>query len=220
MTTFTFGTAASGLAIQGYRFGTNGAPILILGGVHGNEPEGVVAAQGLLQQFQEAYTYKLRLTLVPAFNIDGILKATRKNLRGVDLNRNLPTRDWTPQVAEEKYFPGTGPNSEPENQALVRYIESEKPAMIISLHSFSKYMLLDNNSLCQPECQVLHKFTGYPIKDDIGYPTPGALGTYGAFERNIPTLTYELNRGMDFSEILRVHVLAIREALKVTEKRF
>jgi murein peptide amidase A len=220
MTTFTFGTTVSGLAIQGHRFGTSGAAVLILGGVHGNEPEGVVACAGLLQQFQESYAYKLRVTLVPMLNTDGVLKGTRKNARGVDLNRNLPTRDWTAKVAEEKYFPGSEPLSEPENKALVNYISSEKPAFIISMHSFANFMLLDNNSLCQPECEILHKLTQYPIKNDIGYPTPGALGTYGSFERNIPTLTYELFRGMDFSEILRVHVPAIREALKITEKRF
>lgn len=220
MTTFTFGHSSSGLAIQGYRFGISGAPVLILGGVHGNEPEGVVAATGLLQQFQESFTYKLRLTVVPMLNADGVLKGSRKNARGVDLNRNLPTRDWTANVKEEKYFPGPEPLSEPENKALVQFITKEKPAMIISLHSFANFMLLDNNSLCKPECELLHRLTGYPIKDDIGYPTPGSLGTYCAFERGIPTLTYELFRGMEFSEILRVHVPALREALKITEKRF
>src|SRR5690606_32877237 len=106
MTTFTFGHSVSGLALQGFRFGLSGAPVLILGGVHGNEPEGVAAALGLMQGFQESFTLKMRLTIVPALNLDGVLKGERKNLRGVDLNRNLPTQDWTKDYTLDKYNPG------------------------------------------------------------------------------------------------------------------
>lgn len=60
--------------------------------------------------------------------------------------------------------------------------------------------------------------TGYTIQEDIGYPTPGCLGTYAGLERDIPTLTYEIQRGLGCEEILKVHVPAILEAIKVTEK--
>jgi hypothetical protein len=33
----------------------------------------------------------------------------------------------------------------------------------------------------------------------------------------MPTLTYEIQRGLESAEILRVHVPAIEEALKVSE---
>jgi protein MpaA len=213
MKTFIFGHSHSGLPIWGHRFGFEGKRILIIGGVHGNEPEGVVAAESLLERFYENYGFRLSITVVPALNIDGVLKGTRKNARAVDLNRNLPTKDWTSVVAEDKYHPGPSPLSETENKALVQFIETEKPEFILSLHSFSNPMLLDNESLCTKECQVMSSLTGYVIKNQIGYPTPGSLGTYGAVERSIPTLTYELLRGMDFTEIKNVHVPAIYEML-------
>lgn len=218
METFEFGLTSTGLPIMGYRFGRVGAEVLILGGVHGNEPEGVVASLGLLQTFHSSYTLKARLTIIPQFNVDGVLAGKRKNARAVDLNRNLPTKDWTANVAEEKYAPGAEPNSEPENQALVKWIDSVKPQFVFSLHSWQP--CLNINGACRPEAEIIHSRTGYEIKEDIGYPTPGCLGTYCGLERGIPTITYEIERGLDSAKILKIHVPAIHEALKSIEKRF
>lgn len=218
METFEFGTTSTGLPILGYRFGRVGPEALIVGGVHGNEPEGVVASLGLLQTFQHSYTLKVRLTIVPQFNLDGVLGAKRKNARGVDLNRNLPTKDWTANVAEEKYFPGPSANSEPENQHLVKWIETTKPQFVFSLHSWHPCLNINGN--CRPEAEIIHSRTGYEIKEDIGYPTPGCLGTYCGLERSIPTITYEIERGQEAAKILKLHVPAINEALKSIEKRF
>lgn len=219
MESFIFAHSRTQTPIWGYRFGYNGPKVLFIGGVHGNEPEGVVLANGLLEHFQRSFPYKIQLTLIPSFNVEGILKNQRKNSAGVDLNRNLPTQDWTAECTIEKYFPGTAANSEPENQALVKFIQQEQPRFILSFHSFKDPMLLDNNSLCRKECEILSKATGYVIKDDIGYPTPGALGTYGAVERSIPTLTYELLRDMDFLEINQIHVPAVLEMTKSLQER-
>ncbi|MBY0385631.1 DUF2817 domain-containing protein, partial [bacterium] len=57
----------------------------------------------------------------------------------------------------------------------------------------------------------------YKIEETIGYPTPGSLGTYAGIERNIPTLTYEIERGLSANTIISIHVPAILEGLKVYE---
>ncbi len=57
------------------------------------------------------------------------------------------------------------------------------------------------------------------IEESIGYPTPGCLGTYCGLERDMPTLTYEIERGLSAKEIVQKHLPAILEGLKVTEKR-
>ena len=141
----------------------------------------------------------------------------RQNSSGVDLNRNLPTKDWSPEIKGPRYQPGNRPNSEPENQALSKFIEEEKPHFVLSLHSW--HPVLNVNGDCLPEAEVLSKFTGYKIDTDIGYPTPGCLGTFAGLERNCPTLTYEIQRGLPLNEVLRIHVPAILECLKVTENR-
>jgi len=216
MKSFVFGYTSTGLPIPAYQWNINAPHVLILGGVHGDEIEGVQAAYGLLDQFIKNFPYKLKLTLVPAFNLDGVLLKTRQNKNGIDLNRNLPTQDWNSHVSTPRYHPGPFANSETENQHLVRFLEKEKPRIIYSLHSWNP--LLNVNGKCRKEAEAIHRLTQYPIQEDIGYPTPGCLGTYCGLERDIPTLTYEIQRGLKGEEILKTHVPAILEALKVTEK--
>ena len=210
-----FGTSAGRLPIMAYKFGTGRRNVLILGGVHGDEIEGVIAALALLQRFQESFPFQLNLTLVPMFNMDGVLRSERKNIRGVDLNRNLPTNDWSPEVATERYHPGPEPGSEPENKALVSFLEVEKPSFVLSLHSWKP--MLNVNGGCLEEAQAISTFTGYSIEESIGYPTPGCLGTYCGLEREMPTLTYEIERGLAAEDIFKTHIPAIWESLKVTE---
>lgn len=217
MQTSVFGHSSLGLPIIAYEFRNSGPEVLILGGVHGDEVEGVLAAQGLLNKFMTSFPYRLNLVLVPQFNIEGVLNKTRGNARGIDLNRNLSTKDWSPEVKTPRYHPGPAAGSEPENQALMKYVNEKQPQWILSLHSW--HPVLNVNGDCRAEAEVLAKHTGYKIDDDIGYPTPGCLGTYAGLERQSPTLTYEIQRGQDHAEILKIHVPAIMEALKETEKR-
>lgn len=210
-----FGHTQDLLPIFSYHFGHQGTRILILGGVHGDEIEGVQAAHGLLGEFLKSFPYNLQITIVPSFNMDGVLKKQRRNSNGVDLNRNLPTTDWSPQFTKENYHPGPQANSEPENQALVNYIQRFQPQFILSLHSWLP--MLNTNGDCRKIASCISALTGYKITDDIGYPTPGSLGTYAGVERHIPTLTYEIERELPGREILRTHVPAILEGLKVYE---
>ncbi len=38
---------------------------------------------------------------------------------------------------------------------------------------------------------------GLPVKDDIGYPCPGSMGTYFGWERQLPVITLELAKPED-----------------------
>lgn len=216
---FKFGHTALGLPIHGYRWNhedSSMAKVLILGGVHGDEPEGIVAAKGLIENFRNNFNLNLNLTIVPEFNPEGMLLKTRGNSNKVDLNRNLPTKDWSPVAATERYYPGPKALSEIENTFLVDWIKKEKPDVIYSLHSW-KPMLNTNGDL--PEAVEIAKHTGYVIEPDIGYPTPGSLGTYAGLENKIPTLTYEIERDITFDQIIKIHVPALIEGLKISQNR-
>jgi protein MpaA len=214
-----FGRSRGGLPILAYHFGqkSQGARILILGGVHGDEIEGIVAAFGLLEKFKTDFSLKLDLTIVPMFNVDGSLHRTRGNGAGVDLNRNLPTKDWSPEIATPRYHPGPAANSEPENHALVDFIAKEQPKFILSLHSYKPMLNFNGDSKIIAE--EIAKHTGYDVVPSIGYPTPGALGTYGT-ERDIPVLTYEVERGMNEAKILSDHVPAILAGLALAQSHY
>ncbi len=201
--------------IEAYEFGPkNKSKILILGGIHGDETEGVTAALGLLSEFTKNYSFDICTTLIPRSNPDGVLLKTRSNFNGVDLNRNLPTQDWTSEVKNPRYNPGPQPLSEPENKALIAWLELHQPLLIISLHSW--YPVLNVNGPCLKQAQAISQMTGYKIDTDIGYPTPGSLGTFAGLERNMPTLTYEIERGLSLEEVLKVHVPAVIQAIEVT----
>lgn len=215
LTSFIFAKSPQNIPIIGYRFGYHGPKVLILGGVHGDESEGVIAAHGLMESFLTSFPFKLDLTLVPSFNIEGVLKRSRCNSRGVDLNRNLPTNDWSAEVKGPRYNPGPFPLSEPENQGLVQFLEQETPGFILSLHSW--FPVLNVNGNCIAQATAIAGLTNYRIDTDIGYPTPGCLGTYAGLERKSPVLTYEIESGLAAPLILKTHVPAILEALKITE---
>ena len=215
MRSFVLGQTESGLPIMGYQSVQSGTPFLILGGVHGDEVEGVIACKGILKALAEGLSCPFNVTVVPVLNEDGFLLNTRANSNGVDLNRNLPTKNWQEKALKPKYAPGPKPNSESENQALTAYIQKTHPQCIVSIHSWKP--LLNINGDIKDFAQRIADQTGYEIVEDIGYPTPGSLGTYG-LEHYIPVLTYEIERGLGLQKILQIHVPAIINALKTPLK--
>lgn len=212
-----FGETVAGLKIPAYTFGPETAKteVLLMGGIHGDEPEGTIAGNGLLWHFMQNFPYNIKVHLIPTVNLEGMVEHQRTNGNGVDLNRNLPTKDWKVEAAQPRYNPGPSANSEPENKAIVKFLEERKIKYIISLHSWKP--MLNINGDCRGLAETIAKKTKYIITEDIGYPTPGSLGTYAGFERQIPTLTYEIERGLKAREILELHVPAILDGLKFIE---
>lgn len=195
-----------------FRHAASPKKLLVLGGVHGNEPEGIMAANMLLTHLQ-VKTYQFEINVIPCFNPDGAFRNSRLNGANVDLNRNLPTQDWSVDAFSPKYPPGPTANSEPENQALVQWLEQEAPFFVISLHSFEKYMM-NINGACKELAEAMRKVNQYPIEESIGYPTPGCLGTYCGLEREMPTITYEIERGLSPEKIRDVHLPALIAGLE------
>ena len=205
---YIFGHTEEGIPIVAYELKNHGPKILILGGVHGDEYEGIALATSFVEKLDTKI--KSELTVVPTLNVDGMLKNTRCNARGVDLNRNLPTKDWTNKVYKKRYNPGLEPNNQSENRALTNHIKNKKPDLIISLHSFEP--MININGDCVEIAKMLQKYTGYEIKDYIGYPTPGSLGTYGV-ENSIPVVTYEIERGLSINKIIEIHLPALTNSI-------
>ncbi|MBK9322988.1 MAG: DUF2817 domain-containing protein [Bdellovibrionaceae bacterium] len=160
------------------------------------------------------------LTIVPEFNIDGILLKTRGNRNGVDLNRNLPTKDWSP-IATTPRATNQAPSSQRNRKPVTgQFIETEKPIFIISLHSWKPLLNINeppNSTLCHKVASRIASFTGDIIEPTIGYSTPGCLGTYAGLERGIPTITYEIERGMKLNAVVQKHLSPLLEGLKVLE---
>jgi protein MpaA len=197
---------------------TSGAWLLYLGGVHGDEVEGVWLLDATKSKWEKEFPGKEIGALVFSHaNPDGISERRRWNARGVDLNRNLPSKDWTPEVKNPRYPPGPSAASEPESEALVRLIAQCKPRAILSAHSFGKYQV-NVNGPAQDWGEELSRLSGYPVTEDIGYPTPGSLGTFAGKELGIPTITLEIERGLSEPDVLKIHLPLVEASLVYWEK--
>ncbi len=163
-------------------------------GIHGEEPETTFALSRALRQLSEPPPH---CAVVLAANPDGLIRGTRGNARGVDLNRNFPTRDWRPEPVAHRstledprdvvLSPGSHPGSEPETRALTELIEGLTPETVIALHA--PLACIDDANQ-GPLARRLAERTGLPLVTDVGYPTPGSFGSWSA-ERGIASITYE-----------------------------
>lgn len=191
-----FSEIESGKSLEGYDipvFKTDiKAPkyLYLIGGVHGDEVEGVYVLKELFQWLKNEHSLKdLPMIVLPILNVDGYRANSRVNAHLVDLNRNLPTKDWSNVHAKPRYNPGSKPLSEPENQFLVKLLDKYKPGIIISFHTWKP--ILNYNGDCKDIADYLAGFNSYEVASDIGYPTPGSLGTFGVEKYNSGVLTFE-----------------------------
>jgi N-acetylmuramoyl-L-alanine amidase len=124
------GTSAEGRPIRAQLVGNARAPVklLVVGTLHGNEQAGTTITRRLRRVRPPRGT---ALWIVDDANPDGSARNSRHNANGVDLNRNFPYR-WQPQ--DGVYESGPGPASEPETQALQRFIERERPRVTLWYH--------------------------------------------------------------------------------------
>lgn len=170
-------------------------PLLLMGGVHGDEPLGVTLAQKTLEFLladmkKPQPEVKLPWALIPVLNVNGFQAGTRVNGRGVDLNRNYPSKSWTPEFAKERYNPGASPGSEAEIKAVVGFIQDFRPRLIIHCHSWQP-MVVAAGERGMPDAERLSRSSGYKVVPEIGYPTPGSLSQFGWVDNKIPVICIE-----------------------------
>ncbi len=198
----TLGLSASGRPIYGARFTGKGSRVFFLGGVHGNETEGIAATAGFYDEYVatgQVAGLPCDLLFIPVLNPDGLLSFSRHNGNAVDLNRNMPTKDWVQNARGEKYYSGPAAGSESETQLLLQILAEFQPEFILSLHSWKP--MFNVNGPAHGYAQRMHAALPYEITEDIGYPTPGSLGTYAGWERQIPTITFEIERGLPLEQV-------------------
>lgn len=189
-------------------------PILLMGGIHGDEPEGVRLASDTLEWLKRQAKSRQNLApwvVIPCLNVDGYANGTRVNGRGVDLNRNYPSKDWSPEHEKERYFPGPGPGSEPEIQCVVELIQTLRPRLLIHCHSWEPCIIATGDS-AHADGARLAANSGYELRGEIGYPTPGSLSRYGWHDNQIPVICIEERHYTeDLSTIWPRFEIAMRE---------
>ena len=190
------------LLLYGESFSVN--PKLIIGVVHGDEPQGEKLINRYIEETSSGMLF------IPSLNPDGKILGTRTNSSGVDLNRNFPTKNWE-RTPKDRYYGGDTPESEVETRFLIDVIEEYKPSVILTLHT--PYKIVNYDGPAKEVSENISKIIDYPVEESIGYPTPGSFGTYAGVERNIPTITLEMDEEEKF-EILYPKIKKIFEYLE------
>jgi murein peptide amidase A len=190
---------------------------LMLSSVHGDEITPVYFGLRLVSWLkgEPDLCRDYHVIVAPIVNPDGYLakKETRMNERGVDLNRNFPTKDFddmavklwkTKFKSDPRRNPGSIGGSEPETQFQQWLIDEFHPKKILTVHSPLNFFDYDG-----PEQDELRQFTKEYVqscvllraavkKEASDYTFfnygffPGSLGNYAGKERGIPTMTLEL----------------------------
>jgi murein peptide amidase A len=147
-----------------------------------------------------------------ALNPDGLARESRVNARGVDLNRNYPTKDWAELNKGEPYYSGMSAASEPETQTMMSVLKVARPRKIVSIHS--PYKVINYDGPARPLAEAMSVHNGYPVVDSIGYDTPGSFGTYAGKELGIPTITLELPEDEPLEKVWTENRMALIEATR------
>lgn len=187
------------------RTGTSkkGKRILTISLIHGDEhASGTVGARWMnrLSGIEPRNSWRV----IPVVNPDGWDKKTRVNSRGVDINRNFPSKDWdelalnwwkTKKNSDPRRYPGPKASSERETECLIKQIQDFQPDFIIAIHT--PLGLLDFDG---PNVETPKKL---PFKWHRLGNFPGSLGRYMWKDHNVPVLTIELKGSNGISRLER-----------------
>lgn len=169
--------------------------------IHGDEElSGVVAKAWMLRlaKIDPRNTWRV----MPVTNPDGWKAKTRTNSRGVDLNRNFPTKHWkeealhywkTRMKEDPRRYPGDDAASEKETKCLIKVFEDFKPDFLISIHVPLGVLDFDGPKVSPPSFKPL------PWTSLGNFP--GSLGRFMWVDQKTPVLTIELKGNEDIAKL-------------------
>lgn len=193
-------------------FGEGPIKIYVVGGVHG-EPPALRPIDELSAFFRKPST-KRRMTvrMLRDLNPDGTARGLFCNAGQVDIDRNFPSKDFTPSARH-----GMSPLSEPEAKAFWDDVRSFKPDLVVVLQSALAGPFLDGDG--PSDAYGMQFVRGAASADDRwtllgdqGYAFSGSMGSALGKDRGIPVLNLRVRRDQD-ADSVREAIIAGFDAL-------
>jgi protein MpaA len=204
-TTMVIGTSVQGRPVElrhSPAVDTERHRVLVVAGVHGNEPitGPLAAALG-----GASIPRDVSVSIVPMANPDGTAADTRHNADGVDLNRNFPWR-WSRSDG------GPAAGSAPETQALMGAVMVTAPSLAVWVHQPLGYV--SPLSGCPVElADAWRNQVGDRRRD--GIDQHGGGETWCARVADVPTLLVEVATWAVTERLIDAHTRGFVETLRV-----
>lgn len=222
------GTTVKNNPITAYHYGEGATELIFVGGIHGGyEWNTVLLARELMEYLTKNPTIlpkNIQVTIIPVLNPDGLSKAVgttgtfstkdipssestviagRFNGNNVDLNRNFDC-DWKKEGVwqTKKVSGGESAFSEPESQAIKKYVESKKPTAVVVWYSAAGGVFASNcHEGVSKETAALTKLfakaSTYPSYESFDfYATTGDMVNWLA-KKGIPAISVILTNHTD-----------------------
>jgi predicted deacylase len=212
--------------LEMYHFGTGPTEKLIVAGIHGGYEYNTIDLADELIAYLETHPDVVppdqTLYFLRAFNPDGYERSHgfggRANGNNVDLNRNFPFEwqaDW-PRAGCWDYIPihgGTGPASEPETQALIKFIKSHEITALISYHSAALGIFAGGQPAPDPGslslASAVSAVSAYPYPPiEAGCKYTGQFIDW-ASDQGIPAIDIELTNHQDTDFEINLAILSV-----------
>ena len=222
------GTSVENRGITAYHYGTGTEELLFIGGIHGGyEWNTVLVAYEMMDYLEKNPTVipeNLKITVIPVLNPDGLNKtvgttsrftkddvpkvleetiAGRFNAHTVDLNRNFDC-DWqaTGKWQNKDVSGGTNAFSEPESQAIEKYVDAHKLTAVVVWYSSAGGVFASNcHNGVSEETQLLTsiyaKASGYPAYKSFDFYTITGDMVNWLAKKNIPAISVLLTTHTD-----------------------
>lgn len=173
--------------------------ILVVSLIHGDELDSGSISRRWMSRL-ETINSRNKWRIIPVANPDGWFLKSRTNARGVDINRNFPSQDWTEMAVKlwkSKYSkdprrnPGLDSASETETKCIIKHLSDFEPDFVIAIHTPYGVLDYDGPNISLP------KFNEIPW---VRLGTfPGSLGRYMWVDKSVPVLTVELKNSQILS---------------------
>lgn len=146
---------------------------------------------------------------IPCLNPDGLQLNRRTNANNVDINRNFPTKNWGKNEGDNatcddettNYFGGKSAGGEIETRFLIDTINKYFPSLVMTIHA--PYKVVNYDGPAKDVAKKISDIIKYPVEASIGYPTPGSFGTWAGVERDIPTITLEVDEKIQVQQLVK-----------------
>ncbi|MCX5690537.1 MAG: succinylglutamate desuccinylase/aspartoacylase family protein [Planctomycetota bacterium] len=211
----SIGISSEGRTLAASTFGHGPRRIYLIAGIHGDEPEGLSALREIRIELSHArHAEHTTVRLLEDLNPDGTVRGSRTSSTRVDLNRAWPASNAPARSVVE-----------PEVAAALSDMERFAPHLIVVLHSARSGPFVNFDGPAEAwaarfvqGANTQLSLAGQParwrVQPEMGYPTPGSMGSFWGKDRSLPILTIEFARGAQAAAVVPALMGGLRSLLE------